>query len=79
MRIPGGLGLGGLTIVGPAFCAGLVAGLAALAGHAAFGPIDTTMPRASGALTPWLILCLSTIAVGLTLWRYWPAPQARLF
>jgi hypothetical protein len=77
---PGSLGFGGFVVFFPMLIAGAGTAIAALVGQKLMIPFDATMPRESGGdISGWLLLAFLCSGFSLGLWRYWPAPVARLW
>ena len=79
LHTPGAVGLGGLTVFVPMLVAGAVSLIAAFGGQQVLAPFDPTAPRNSQSLTAWVGLAVTCSLFALALWRFWPAPRARLF
>jgi hypothetical protein len=81
LRTPGSVGLGSLSVALPMLLAGAGAAAAFLLLRA-FGPelsAGFTREQLGAAITLWGVTTLGVAAVSLALWRFWPAPAARLF
>lgn len=77
---PGSLGLGGLIVFIPMIIAGVINVAAALAAQKWMTPFDLgNNIRSSEHLIGWLTLTIICCAITLSLWRFWPAPTARLW
>lgn len=76
---PGTLGLGGLAAFQPMLVAGLAIAALARAAPLALAPFSPFLPRGEAPIGGWLALALLCSGLALALWRYWPAPAARLF
>lgn len=77
---PGTLGLGGVVVFIPMLIAGAGIALAAVAGRRLMIPFHPALPRESGGdISGWLLLAFVCTGFCLALWRYWPAPTARLW
>ena len=79
LRTPGSLGLGGLNVFFPMLVAGVMIALMTMLASKFILPFDASLPRSSEYLSAWILLALIASAGALALWRYWPAPQAKLF
>lgn len=79
LHTPGAVGMGGLTVFVPMLIAGAVSLVGAFGGQQILAPVDATAPRGSQSLTGWLVLAVLCSLFALALWRFWPAPRARLF
>jgi hypothetical protein len=80
-RTPGSMGLGSLSVVLPMLLAGASAALAFLLLRW-LGPELTpgfTRSQLGAAITLWGAATLGVASLSLALWRFWPAPAARLF
>jgi hypothetical protein len=77
---PGSLGFGGFVVFVPMLIAGAATAVAATGAQRLMVPFDPSMPRGSGSeLSGWLLLAFVCSGLSLALWRYWPAPTARLW
>lgn len=76
---PGTLGLGGLTVFLPMLFAGAGAVVLAWAAQRLPAALDATLPRGEGLLTAWVAVAVLSSVLALGLWRFWPAPTARLW
>ncbi len=79
LRTPGALGLGGLTLFFPMLVGGAAVSVLLLIAHRFIVPFDPSLPRSAEYLTGWVVVALIGSITILALWRYWPAPRARLF
>jgi hypothetical protein len=78
---PGSMGLGALNVAMPMLLAGAAAAGIFLLLRGA-GPALTagyTRDELGAAVTLWGVATLGVSCVTLALWRFWPAPAARLF
>ena len=81
LRTPGSVGMGSLSVAVPMLLAGAGAAAAFLLLRA-FGPelsAGFTREQLGAAITLWGVTTLGVATVSLALWRFWPAPAARLF
>ncbi|MEH6630239.1 MAG: hypothetical protein V7776_05415 [Halopseudomonas aestusnigri] len=77
---PGSMGLGGLIVFIPMVIAGVLSVAVALGAQKWMVPFDLSNGiQNSGNLTGWLVLSAVCSAITVSLWRFWPAPVAKLF
>lgn len=77
---PGSVGLGGLFVFIPMIIAGFLSGTVAFVAQKWMLPLELgSSVRKSENLTIWLVLLISCCVITLSLWRFWPAPTAKLW
>lgn len=79
-KTPGSMGLGGLIVFLPMVIAGVINAVAAVLAQKWMSPFDLSNGvRNFENLTGWLVLSVLCCVITLSLWRFWPAPTARLW
>jgi hypothetical protein len=79
LHTPGSVGLGPLMLFIPMLVAGFICAVSAIVMQKLMLPFDPYSARSSETLTQWVALAITCSFLTLSLWRFWPAPAARLW